>query len=201
MTPHTQAPPQRRPSAPIVGQTSGPATFHPLVTTHPQAAAYHAMSPISPMDQFHQPQQNQAGFYSPSMMHMNMQQQPQQPPPSMMQPSNQQMVFNGYSMESGNVPGGQHMMNGVQGWSGPGGQPMANQPGGNTMMAQPQHGHGRPVPNGMNHEGWFMPFDMQAPEGAPNMTMAQGHPEGYNGMYAPNGMPVQNPPGGLRHAQ
>ena len=198
MTPHTQAPPQRRPSAPIA-HTSGPASFHPLVTTHPQATAFHAMSPISPMDQFQNPQQNQAGFYSPHMMQMNMQQQQAANP--MMQQTNPQMVFNGYPMDPSNVPNGQHMINGVQGWSGPRGQHVANQHGSSAMMGQPTQGHNRPAPNGMSQEGWFMPFDMQGTDGAPGMMMAQGHPDGFNGMFTSGDMSVQNPPGGLHHAQ
>lgn len=205
-TPIARQPQQRRPSAPVVGQTSGPANFQPLTTTHPQMNTYHAISPISPanVDQFQQTQHGQPGFYSTNMMQMGMPQQQN----TMMQPLDQHLSFGGYSMEPNNMSNGQHMMNGVQGWQGvgadvPGGPQMQGQGTGNGMgMRQHPQGHGRghPAPNGMSADGWFMPFDMQhsnvgANVGAPN------NPDAFNGMFSNNGMPAQNPLGGLRHAQ
>ena len=205
-TPNTRQPQQRRPSAPVVGQTSGPTTFHPLTTSHGQVNTYHAMSPISPvnMDHFQHNQQGQPGFYQADMMHMGMPQQQN----TLMQPLDQQLSFGGYSMDHGNMPSAQHMMNGVQGWqgvgpNGPSGQQMQSQGGGSGIgMGHPQaHGQGQPPPNGMNAEGWFMPFDMQHAHVGANLGMAPSNQDTFNGMFGSNGMPAQNPLGGLRHAQ
>jgi hypothetical protein len=204
---------QRRASAPIGVQTSGPTSFNPVTAPHSQAAAYASITPISPVNVAHYTHAPpaQQDLFSPDMLSMNM----QQPTNGMIQSLDHHLAYGGFSMDSGHVTTGHNMMTGMQEWDGVASGGATNTPihgqepnhgflsgqqvQGTNQMSTNNIGHGMNG-NGANAQAWFMPYDMESAGVHANMDIRSGNAETFSGIFGNNEMGAPNSLGGLRHA-
>lgn len=195
--------PPRRFSSSLGGQTSGPTRFSPLTVPQSQPQPYTSMSPMSPVqvNQFSQQQQQQQQppaqnpFFSADMLSMNIPPQPN----NISQPLDRQLAFGGFSMDdAGGINGGSNTMDGNinNGWAGmpakTDGQRNVKIEGG---MATSRHhqGQSQMPPNGMSGfdgadpAGWFMPFNMNGPDGVQNMGQGGHNIDPFTNMFGGGG--------------
>ncbi|WYZ40196.1 hypothetical protein EsH8_IV_000537 [Colletotrichum jinshuiense] len=171
------------------GQTSGPANFNSLSAPHSQGSNYHALSPISPIavGQFghHHHHQGASSFYSPDLLSMSLAQQN-----GILQPLDRQLVFNGYSMEPGNMAqfdgidwdGMPTSAHGASGAQREGARSRPHRGGNPNGMSGPSHGQADGMVFGGQEAStaWFMPFNMEPPEIGQDMGM---NVDGFGNMF------------------
>lgn len=205
---------RRRFSNTLGGQTSGPTNFSPLTIPHSQNPSYSNLSPISPvnMTQFPHHGHHQA-FFPPDLLAMNLNHQAN----PMIQPLDRQLVFGGYSTDSGNMAAGHNMMHGVE-WDGI----SANPPTDRRLLGRRGtkgsiNGQHQPAQTLGSNDGmagfggqeassaWFMPFNMEPPEMSHDLGLSVGGLDAFAGMFSGHGnggnsgMTTPNPLTGLRH--
>ncbi|CAM1502925.1 Fc.00g077010.m01.CDS01 [Cosmosporella sp. VM-42] len=210
---------QRRFSGALGGQSSGPSNFNPLtVAPHSQNPAFNTMSPISPVAVTPFPHHaNTSSFFPPDVLPMSLSQQNN----GILQPLDRQLVFGGYSMDTGNMAGGQNMMDGVD-WTSLAGSGqiddnvhsrrasvkggMSRQPQQQQQQHQSQvHDPATTMAGFSGQEAssqWFMPFNMDPPpEMNHDLGLAFSNVDVFGGTFSASGsgMTTPNPLGGLRH--
>lgn len=186
---------QRRYSAQLIGQTSGPTGFSPMAVT--QAQAFNTtMSPISPGNTSfaHHPQVAQ--FFPQELMAMSLGHQLN---------GSLHPAFGGYSMDASNIGFGPNVMDGVDWDSMAAGTPNA---GGRRASGRGSVGHAHGAMDASlqftGHEAssaWFMPFNLEPPEMSQDMGFGLGTVDPFAGMFN-GGSGLTTPPntlGGLQH--
>lgn len=169
-----------------LGQTSGPAGFNPLNIPQSQAAAYHALSPISPIALGQLPHHAHPQLYTPELLSMGLSQQAMA---NMIQPLDRQMVFGAYSMEPGVPNGGS--LDSVE-WERLARSRAAE--GQRRMSGRIAYGrHPLGTLGGFGSEAstaWFMPFNMEPPELGHDLPVGM---DGLGNMFGGSGV------NGVRH--
>ncbi|CAJ2509948.1 Uu.00g058480.m01.CDS01 [Anthostomella pinea] len=194
---HHQA---QRSYARLGGQTSGPASFHPVSNGHPRsqpaAANLHALSPISPVTisgyphgQHGHGHQHPNAFYNHDLLSL-----PLASNGAGMLPQLDRQLFNAYGgLDPMTINGPEALMD----WdalagNGPGGPGGGTANGSNNASGAGTGSHDS-LPAGFGTEqssAWFMPFNMEPPEMGQDMG---GMVDGF-GIFSPGGVP--NTPGG-----
>ncbi|KAK1751566.1 fungal-specific transcription factor domain-containing protein [Echria macrotheca] len=170
----------------MAGQTSGPGGFNPLTIPHSaNAAAYHALSPVSPVAVSHLPHHHHhaSSFFPPDPFTL-----PLGSAHGMSQ-LDRQLVFGAYG--SGSDPG----LSALAGWPHDNGE-------GSRDGERVRHGHG----HGHGHGGgaqeaalhaafgsepssaWFMPFNMEPPEIGADLGVGVNNLDGFASMFGSGSM-------------
>ncbi|KAK5652505.1 hypothetical protein OQA88_10410 [Cercophora sp. LCS_1] len=169
-----------------LGQTSGPAGFSPLTIPHSaNAAAYHALSPVSPVAVSHlSHHHHHAGsFFPPDPFTM-----PLGSAHGMSQ-LDRQLVFGAYG--NGVDPG----LSSLAGWPQDNGESSREGERGGRGHGRGHahthgHGHGGPTEAALHaafsnepSSAWFMPFNMEPPEIGADMGVGVGNMDGFANMF------------------